>query len=440
VGLGRFRVAGAFMAERGKEESITDAEKKCHCRDTQGHFLDRAFERLHLEPAQCELLGSPFREVTISIPLTIHRQGGELLRTFSGYRVQHNHARGPFKGGLRYHPGANLEDIRALAQLMTWKTALVDIPFGGAKGGIAVDPKELGADELEVLTKRFSQKMAPVLGVHEDILAPDIGTHPRVMAWILEEYSKVHGYAPGIVTGKPLELGGSAGRLEATGYGVAYLSRVVAEELHCPVEESRVVIQGFGNVGSHVAQCLAGMGARIIAVSDSSGGVVAEAGIDIAAALRQVEETGCLEGLAGTEPISNAELLELPCDILVPAALEATIDCDNAPAIRARMIVEAANMPVTHEADATLRDRGIVIVPDLLANAGGVLASYYEWVQNLQEFPWDRETVLRRLKQRLLRSYTEVRDFAASQRVDLRTAAYELGIKRVVHAVALRGF
>ncbi len=414
--------------------------KHCQCQDTQGHFLQRAFDNLKLEPAQRELLLAPFRETTISIPLRVHQQGREVLHTFSGYRVQHNHARGPFKGGLRFHPGVNLGETRALARLMTWKSALVDVPFGGAKGGIALDPKTLGADALEVLTKRFTQKMVPLLGVHQDIPAPDIGTNPQVMAWILEEYSKAHGYTPGVVTGKPLELGGSAGRLEATGYGVACVIRKVASEMSRPIEGARVVVQGFGNVGSHVAQSLARMGACIIALSDYRGGVAAESGIDVSAAVRHVAEAEWLEGLAGTEPISNAELLELPCDFLIPAALEATINCDNASAIRAAVVVEAANIPVTYTADATLRDRGIVIIPDILANAGGVLTSYYEWVQNLQEFPWDRETVLHRLEQRLLRVYEQVRDLARSHRVDLRTAAYDLAIGRVAKAITLRGF
>ncbi len=414
----------------------------CQCQDTQTRFLQRAFESLQLEDAQRELLLSVFRETTITIPLRPHRaddDGGE-LRTYMGYRVQHNHARGPFKGGLRFHPSVNLGEIRALAQLMTWKTALVDIPFGGAKGGIAIDTTELSQHALETLTKRFVQKMAPVFGVHQDIPAPDVGTNPQVMAWILEEYSKTHGYTPGIVTGKPMELGGSAGRLEATGHGVAYLTDKAATEMSLSIKGAPIVIQGFGNVGFHTAQRLAAMGARVIAVSDSRNGVVCEAGIDIEQAQCHVAETGWLEGLPGTEPVSNAELLEYPCDILIPAAVEATINCDNAEAIQARLVVEAANIPVTHLADATLRDRGITVIPDLLANAGGVLVSYYEWVQNLQEFPWEYDTVMQRLEQRLDRVYDQVRDLAQQGATDLRTAAYELAIGRVNQAMALRGF
>ena len=419
---------------------MSKKDKKCTCEDTQRHFLNRAFERLQLDDAQRELLLSPFRETLISIPLKVRRSGIQLLRTFTGFRVQHNHARGPFKGGLRFHPSANLEEIRALAQLMTWKTALVNIPYGGAKGGITVAPAELHRDELEVLTKRFTQKMGPLLGVHQDIVAPDMGTNPQVMAWILEEYSKAHGFTPGIVTGKPLELGGSEGRLEATGYGVATVTRQAAADIGLKLKAARVVIQGFGNVGSHLALRLAELGATVIALSDARGGVLCEGGIDVAAARNHVREHHWLEGLPGTDSISNAELLELPCDILIPAAMEATIDCDNADSIKASLIVEAANMPLTHHADDILRERGVTVVPDVLANAGGVLTSYYEWVQNLQEFPWERDTVLYRLDERLLRVYGEVRRLAQARQVDMRDAAYELAIRRVSEAISLRGF
>ncbi len=354
--------------------------------------------------------------------------------------MQHNQARGPFKGGLRFHPSVSLDEVRALAQLMTWKTALVDIPFGGAKGGIAVDTNQLSQHALEILTKHFVQKMAPVFGVHHDIPAPDVGTNPQVMAWILAEYSKTHGFTPAIVTGKPLELGGSAGRLQATGHGVAHITGLVASDLSLDLEGAPVVIQGFGNVGLHTARSLAAMGARVIALSDIRGGIYCDAGIDIGRAERHVAEAGRLEGLSGTEPIRNAELLELPCDVLIPAAIEATVDCDNADAIQARIVVEAANAPVTHMADRTLHDRGITVVPDVLANSGGVIVSYYEWVQNLQEFPWELDTVLRRLEQRLGQVYEQVRDCSHQHRTDLRTAAYELAIGRVNQAIALRGF
>lgn len=414
--------------------------KQCICQDTQRHFLFRAFDSLGLEDAQRELLLSSFRETRFSIPVILRRDGKDILRTFQGYRVQHNHARGPFKGGLRYHPEVNQGEVRALAQLMTWKTALIDIPFGGAKGGITIDPSLLDKGELEVLTKRFIQKMEPLLGVHQDIPAPDMGTNAKVMAWILEEYSKTHGYTPGIVTGKPVELGGSRGREEATGFGAACVTRKVASGISLSLEDARIVIQGFGNVGFHVARSLARMRARIIALSDIHGAVYCETGIDIEAARVHATEAGRLQGLAGSEPLDNEEMLELPCHILIPAALEAVINCDNAGAIQARVVIEAANMPVTHQADTELQERGIVVVPDILANAGGVLASYYEWVQNLQEFPWEHESVLRRLEQHLLRVYGEVSHHAGEQGADLRTAAYELAIGRVNKAIQLRGF
>ncbi len=422
------------------KEMLPVERKTCQCQDTQEQFLDRAFDRLNLEPAQRTLLIEPFRETSISIPIRVADGNNGALRVVTGYRVQHNHARGPFKGGLRLHPSVRLTEIRALAQLMTWKAALIDIPFGGAKGGISVDPRQLSSEALEVLIKRFVQKMAPVLGAHQDIMAPDVGTNPEVMAWILEEYGKAHGYTPGVVTGKPLALGGSPGRLEATGRGVAYLAARVAADTALDLSRAQIVVQGFGNVGQHAALALSRLGGRIIALSDSRGGVYCETGIDIEAALRHREENNTLSGLTGTEPISNAELLELRCDILVPAALEAVINCDNVDSIQAGMVVEAANMPVTHLADQILSERGVKVVPDILANAGGVLVSYYEWVQNLQEFPWTRETVFDRLEERLGRIYQEVREFSQQNDVDLRTAAYELAIGRVLTAVTLRGF
>ncbi len=412
----------------------------CCCHDSQANFLGRAMQHLGLDEAQRKLLLQSFREVTVQIPLKLRKGEVETLHTFTGYRVQHNHARGPFKGGLRFHPDVQLDEVRALAQLMTWKTALVNIPFGGAKGGITVDPAELAEDELEILTRRFTQKLAPILGEHEDIPAPDVNTNPQVMAWIFDEYSKSHGYTPAVVTGKPVELGGSEGRLEATGFGVAFIAHRACNDLSIPLKQAHIAIQGFGNVGSFTALRLSEMGARIVAISDIFGGIYCKDGVDIQAAMRHVRENGRLEGLKGTKEISNNELLTLPCDVLIPAAMEGVINCDNANAIRARLIIEAANMPITHMADDKLCARGVVIVPDILANVGGVTVSYFEWVQNIQRFPWDKEKVFKLMETYLSRAYEDVRGLSRRKQVDLRTSAYELAVQRTMQAVTLRGF
>ncbi|MDX8396576.1 MAG: Glu/Leu/Phe/Val dehydrogenase dimerization domain-containing protein [Mariprofundaceae bacterium] len=415
-------------------------QANCCCHDSQASFLDRAIQQLNFSSAQRQLLLQSFREVSVQIPLKIRRDNEDVIHTFTGYRVQHNHARGPFKGGLRFHQDVQIDEMRALAQLMTWKTALVEIPFGGAKGGIVVDPSKLTTEELEILTRRFVQKMSPILGVNEDIPAPDVNTNPQVMAWIFDEYSKSNGYAPGVVTGKPVELGGLQGRLEATGSGVAYVTSLAFEDLNIPLKGANVVIQGFGNVGSYAALRLQVMGANIIAISDKDGGLFNPQGIDITSAVQFMQETGGLKGFPYAEEISNEMLLALSCDALIPAALEGTINCDTEPAIKTALIVEAANMPVTHMADDKLRERGITVVPDILANAGGVIASYFEWVQNIQRFEWEREVVQERMEAHLSRAYHDVRCLSKEASVDLRTAAYQLSVKRVLRAVELRGF
>ncbi|MDQ6958981.1 MAG: Glu/Leu/Phe/Val dehydrogenase dimerization domain-containing protein [Mariprofundaceae bacterium] len=412
----------------------------CCCHDSQAHFLTQAMQHLDLNAAQRKLLLQSFREITVQIPLEVRQGGKKTLHTFTGYRVQHNHARGPFKGGLRFHPEVKLEEIRALAQLMTWKTALVDIPFGGAKGGITIDPAKLTENELETLTRRFTQKLAPVLGEHEDIPAPDVNTNPQIMAWIFDEYSKSHGHTPAVVTGKPVELGGSEGRLEATGFGVAFITGRMCSDLSIPLKQARIAIQGFGNVGSYAALRLSEMGAHIVAISDVFGGVYCKDGVDIWAAMRHVQENGRLQGLKGTKEISNEALLALPCDVLIPAAMEGVINCNNADAIQARLVIEAANMPITHMADDKLRTHGTVIVPDILANAGGVTVSYFEWVQNIQRFPWDKSKVFKRMETYLSRAYEDVRELSRRKRMDLRTSAYELAVQRTLQAVTLRGF
>tara|TARA_R110001599_G_scaffold353873_1_gene601492 strand:- start:9716 stop:10987 length:1272 start_codon:yes stop_codon:yes gene_type:complete len=418
----------------------TMEDTNCCCQDNQAVFLERAMRRLNLDSAQQQLLLQSFREVSVQIPIRTYDGDKKTLRTFTGYRVQHNQARGPFKGGLRFHPDVQLEEIRALAQLMTWKTALVDIPFGGAKGGIAIDPNELHEHELEVLTRRFTQKMSPVFGVNEDIPAPDVNTSPQIMAWIFDEYSKSNGYTPGIVTGKPIELGGLDGRLEATGYGVALVTKMACDYVQMPINDAEIVIQGFGNVGSFAALRLQSMGASIIAVSDMYGGLYNSDGIDVEALYKYVRANGKIQGFDGAEKISNAALLCLPCDVLIPAALEGTINCANEADIQAPLIVEAANMPVTHMASAKLQERRVTIIPDILANAGGVIASYFEWVQNTQRLSWKREAVFAQLEAKLSGTFTDVQLLAEASGVDFRTAAYELAVQRVLQAIELRGF
>jgi len=422
------------------EETGVDGQAGCCCHDSQAVFFDRAVKQLDLNASQQDLLLQSFREVSVQIPLQTSCKGKDLLQTFTGYRVQHNHARGPFKGGLRFHPDVNISEIRALAQLMTWKTALVDIPFGGAKGGIAVDPSSRTSLELETLTRRFVQKMSPVFGVDKDIPAPDVNTNPQVMAWIFDEYSKFNGYTPGVVTGKPIELGGLQGRLEATGFGVAFMTALTFDDLNIPLKNASVVIQGFGNVGTYAALRLHSMGARVIAISDVDSALFNDKGIDITAAIRFVTSNGSLKGFPHAESISNAQLLKLSCDALIPAAMEGTINCTNEAEINSSIIIEAANMPVTHMANDKLRAKGVVVVPDILANAGGVITSYFEWVQNVQRFAWARDVVQKHMEDHLSKAFAGVRKLSAEAQVDLRTAAYQLAVMRVLRSVELRGF
>jgi glutamate dehydrogenase (NAD(P)+) len=380
------------------------------------------------------------REIIVHFPA---KMDDGSMRIFSGYRVQHNDARGPFKGGLRYHPSVDLDEMRALAMWMTWKAAVVSIPFGGAKGGVECDPTVMSQREIENVTRRFTWEISPFIGPEMDIPAPDIATNPQVMAWIMDTYSIRKGYAvPGVVTGKPLELGGSLGRLEATGRGVFTIAAKAAKHLGFSVAGARVVIQGAGNVGGAAAREFAQAGARVIAISDVKGGLCNNAGLDVKKALaaKTDGESGstAAHGVEAEE-ITNAELLELDCDILVPAAIERQITAANAPKLRCRMVVEGANGPTTPEADAILGERGIWLVPDILANAGGVVVSYFEWVQNLQELLWTEGEVTDRLNSILSRAFQEVIAIAEKEHVDLRTAALALGVGRVAEAVRLRG-
>ncbi|HYS19500.1 MAG TPA: Glu/Leu/Phe/Val dehydrogenase dimerization domain-containing protein [Gemmatimonadales bacterium] len=404
---------------------------------TRSQF-DRAADLINLEAYMRRILTSPFREVQVEVPV---RLDDGRIEVFTGYRIQHNGARGPCKGGIRFHPSADHDEVLGLATIMTWKTALMDIPFGGAKGGVTVDPKKLSRLELERLTRRFTQRIAIVLGPYRDIPAPDVNTNAQVMAWILDEYSNRQGYTPAVVTGKPVSLGGSLGREEATGRGVMYVMAEFARDFGIPLKGGRVVIQGFGNVGSHLARLLdAEAGAKVVAVSDVEGGIFNDAGLDLPGLLAHVASKKPVSAWKGGKAITNEELWTVPCDWLVPAALGSVITKEaNARTIDCKVLVEGANAPTTPTADLILEERGIPVLPDFLANAGGVTVSYYEWAQNLQQYRWTHEQVNRELQATITRAYTAVRDLSKQKGVTLRTAAYAIALQRVAEAERLRG-
>lgn len=399
--------------------------------------FDRASEELEIDESLSNLLKYPDRELSVELPLI--RDDGS-LKVLRGYRIQHNDARGPFKGGLRYHPCVDIDEVRALSALMTFKTALVDVPFGGGKGGIQVDPSELSERELEQLTRSFVRAIAPVIGVHTDIPAPDVNTNAQIMAWFMDEYSQMSGYSPGIVTGKPISLGGSQGREAATGYGVSIVLRETAKYRGIPLEGASVVVQGFGNVGSWAARTLHGYGCKIIAVSDQNGGIQNPEGLDIPALLEHVHQSGSIHGFDQTTVIDNESLLCLPCDFLIPAALGGVIHKMNANCLQCKIVVEGANGPTTPPADEILWKKNIPVIPDILANAGGVIVSYYEWVQNLQHHYWEEGLINQKLEKKLVDSFYEVAALAHSKReLSYRTAAFMLSINRVARAVQMRG-
>jgi len=383
------------------------------------------------------VLARPYREISAQVPLRMDDGG---LRLLTAYRVQHNGARGPYKGGVRYHPEVDLDGVRALAAGMTWKTALAGLPFGGAKGGLDVDPKGLSPGERQRATRAVMDRLEKVLGPMRDIMAPDMGTGPAEMAWLMDEYGRLHGHTPAIVTGKPVELGGTAGRVEATGEGVAIVAREAAAAIGIALDGARVAIQGFGNVGSHAAAALARLGCRIVAVSDADGGVWNAAGLDVTELLRRARAGVVGHDGMEAERISNDELLALDCDILVPAAVGGVLHAGNAARVRARLVVEGANGPTTPEAERILAERAVVVVPDVLANAGGVIVSYLEWTQNTQNVTWERAQVDAELSRRLVAAAREVRERAAAGRCSLRQAAYRVAVARVGRAVRLRGY
>jgi glutamate dehydrogenase (NAD(P)+) len=400
-------------------------------------YFQQAVATLGLSEDMRELLLHPWRELTVAVPVRLDNGS---FKVFTGYRVQHNAARGPYKGGIRYHPHADLDHTRALAMLMTWKGGLAEIPFGGAKGGVAVDPGALSQSELNRLTRRYTTQIAHLIGVNRDIPAPDLGTNAQTMAWMMDAYGSIHGYTPAIVTGKPVELGGSLGREAAPGRGAALIAALAARDMGMDIGRATVAIQGFGQVGSWAARCIAASGARVIALSDVNGGVYNPKGIDVTRAVDHYRANRRLAGLPETEPVSNDDLLALRCDVLIPAAIEDVIHSGNADRIRARIVVEAANAPVTLEGGRVLQDRGVVVIPDILANAGGVIVSYFEWAQNIQEFRWDEARVNQELERFMTRAYEAVIETMNRHHTDHRTAAYSIAVARVDQATRLRGF
>jgi glutamate dehydrogenase (NAD(P)+) len=377
------------------------------------------------------------KAVVVSVPVTM--DDGNIV-AYEGYRVTHNIARGPSKGGIRYHPDVELDEVKALAMWMTWKCALMGIPFGGAKGGIAVDPKKLTPGELQRMTRRYTSEIINEIGPEKDIPAPDVGTDGSVMAWIFDTYSMNKGHSVlGVVTGKPLNVGGSLGRLEATAHGALYCIQEAIRKRDMSMAGLRAVVQGFGNVGSFLAKFLADEGATVIAVSDSRGGIYNDAGLDMSAVLAHKQETGALEGLRGAESITNEELLLLDCDVLAPCALEQVITRDNADQVKAKIIAEGANGPVTPAADEILDERGVLVLPDVLANAGGVVVSYFEWVQGLQEYFWKEDEINSKLRDITTRAFNETWRTAEDRKTSMRLSAYGLAVRRVADATVTRG-
>ena len=377
------------------------------------------------------------RILTVSVPVGM--DNGK-LKVFEGYRVQHNLSRGPGKGGIRFHPDVTLDEVKALAMWMTWKCALANIPFGGAKGGVICDPKAMSMKEIENLTRRYTSEISIIIGPEKDIPAPDVYTTPQIMAWIMDTFSMQKGYSiPGVVTGKPISIGGSLGRDKATARGLLYVTNEALKEAGIAQKGARVSIQGFGNAGMHAAELMTADGYSVTAVSDSRGGVVNPKGLDVAGLITFKQETGTVAGFSGGERISNKDVLELSCDVLVPAALEKVITRENAPRIKAKIIAEAANGPTVPDADQILHDRGIMVLPDILANAGGVSVSYFEWVQDLQESFWEEEEVNERLKRKMVRAFRETLEQSKKYKTDMRHGAYVVAVGRVSEATKLRG-
>ncbi len=401
------------------------------------HRISDICRRLNIDEGISLKLQSCKRELTVHFPV---KMGDGYVKIFTGYRVEHNVDRGPGKGGIRYHPDVNLDETKALAAWMTLKCAVVDLPFGGAKGSVACNPKTLLDSELERLTRRYASEISILIGPESDIPAPDVGTNPQIMAWIMDTYSMNKGYSVlGVVTGKPLEVGGSKGRFEATGRGCAICAQLAAKNHGFSLDSATVAVQGFGNVGATSARLLASFGSKIIAVSDSSGGIYNPKGLDLAGLQRHKKETGSVLNFKDGENITNNELLNMECDLLVPAALEGSICAPNAPFIKAKVVIEGANGPTTDEADEILADKGIMVIPDILANAGGVVVSYFEWVQGTQSFFWSEDEVNKRLQEVMDKAFHEVLDISQREKATMRDAAYMMAIDRIARATQTRG-
>lgn len=420
---------GVGTAANGRDETNTFriAQKQ----------LDLVAEMIQLDPCVHAVLREPKRELTINFPVIL--DNGE-CRMFTGYRVQHNLSRGPGKGGVRYHPETDIDEVRALAMWMTWKCSLVDIPFGGAKGGVICDPDKMSLRELEDLTRRYTTEINILIGPDSDIPAPDMGTNPQIMAWMMDTYSMHHGHTiPAVVTGKPLAIGGSEGRMDATGLGVVIIAAEAAHKRGISLSSSTAVVQGFGNVGSATVRFLHKAGAKVIAVSDVKGAIYNARGLDIERLLAHQKANGSVTGFSDSEPITNQQLLETPCDILVPAALQGQITKKNAANVRAKIVIEAANGPTTPEADTILNANGIMVVPDILANAGGVVVSYFEWVQDLQAFFWTENEVNNKMEAIMKNAFRQVWEASEHHKTNLRLAAYSVGVGRVAEATLRRG-
>jgi len=399
--------------------------------------FDRAAELLELDPGLYSILRHPEKQLIVSIPVQL--DSGD-VEVFTGYRVHHNTARGPAKGGIRFAPDVSLEEVKALAAWMTWKCAVVNIPFGGAKGGVTCEPRRFSKRELEHLTRRYTAEIMSLLGPDTDVPAPDVNTNEQVMAWIMDTYSQhVRHTVTAVVTGKPVEMGGSLGRREATGRGCMLVTLEALKRLRIPIDGARVVVQGFGNVGSVAARLCAGRGMKVVGISDHTSAWVNADGIEVEAALAHIARKGWLEGFEGADPISGADLLELPCEVLIPAAIENQITRANADRIQAKIVCEGANGPTTAPADAILDDKGVFVIPDILANAGGVTVSYFEWVQNREGYYWSRERVEKRLQKIMWNSFRDVLAFTESHGVNMRTASYMVAIDRVAFVHRLRG-